>query len=136
MIGTFDVTSSALVAQRTRLDVIAGNIANANATHQEDGTISPYRRRFVTFMTGDGGGGPGVHVDEVREDPSQFRRQWAPEHPDRIREGPWKDYVQLPNVNITMEYVDAMAASRAYEANVAMMSVTKQMMRQAIRLFA
>ena len=60
MIGTFDITASALVAQRTRLDVIAGNLANAEVTQQEDGTIRPYRRRFVTFMSGDGAGGPGV----------------------------------------------------------------------------
>ena len=136
MIGTFDITSSALVAQRTRLDVIAGNLANAHATHQDDGTASPYRRRFVTFMTGDGQGGRGVHVDEIQEDPSAFRLQYAPNHPDRIRSGEYADYVQLPNVNLTMEYVDAMEASRAYEANVAMMSVTKEMTRQAIRLFA
>ena len=136
MIGTLDITRSALVAQRTRLDVIAGNIANANATRQEDGTIEPYRRRFVTFMTGDGQGGPGVHVDEICADPAPFRLRWAPQHPDSIRSGPQAGYVQLPNVNITMEYVDAMAASRAYEANVAMMNVTKNMVQQAIRLFA
>jgi flagellar basal-body rod protein FlgC len=136
MIGAFDITSSALVAQRVRLDVIAGNIAGAGVTRQEDGTVAPYRRRFVTFMPGDGQGGPGVHVDEVREDPSPFRMQYAPEHPDRIQAGRWKDYVQLPNVNITMEYVDAMAASRVYEANVGMLNITKDMLRQAIRLFA
>ena len=98
MIGTFDVTSSALVAQRTRLDVIAGNIANAEVTRQEDGTVSPYRRRFVTLMSGDGQGGPGVHVDELCEDRSPPRMEYAPEHPDRIREGPWKNFVQMPNV--------------------------------------
>ncbi len=136
MIGTFDISSSAAVAQRTRLDVISGNIANANVTRQEDGTIRPYRRRFVTFMTGDGRGGPGVHVDTVQQDPRPFRLQYAPEHPDRMRSGPYRDYVQLPNVNITMEYVDAMAAGRAYEANVAMMGLTKNMVQQALRLFA
>ncbi|MFH1745713.1 MAG: flagellar basal body rod protein FlgC [Planctomycetota bacterium] len=136
MIGTFEVSSSAAVAQRTRLDVIAGNIANAQATRQADGTVEPYRRRFVTFMTGDGQGGPGVHVEEVREDPSKFRLEYAPEHPDRLLSGPNKDYVQLPNVNITMEYVDAMAAGRAYEANVAMMNLTRTMVQQALRLFA
>lgn len=137
MIGTYDISASALVAQRTRLDVIAGNIANAHATRQETGEISPYRRRVVTFMTGDGRGGQGVHVDRVMEDfESDFRMQYAPEHPDRIRAGRWKDYVQLPNVNITMEYVDAMTASRAYEANVAMMNVTKKMTQKAIQLFA
>jgi flagellar basal-body rod protein FlgC len=136
MIGTFDISSSALVAQRTRLDVIAGNIANAEVTRQEDGTIRPYRRRFVSFMTGDGNGAPGVHVDEVAEDPAPFPLQAAPNHPDRIRTGPLAGYVQLPNVNITMEYVDALEASRAYEANVAMMGLTRNMMEQALRLFA
>lgn len=137
MIGTLDISSSALEAQRVQLDVIAGNIANAFVTRQEDGTVEPYRRRFVTFMQGDGDGGPGVHVGDVEEDQqSEFRYQYAPGHPDRIKSGPWKDYVQMPNVSVTLEYVDAIAASRAYEANVAMMNVTKQMMRQAIRLFA
>jgi len=136
MIGALDTSKSALIAQRIRLDVIAGNMANAEVTRQEDGTIEPYRRRFVTFMTGDGQGGPGVHVDEVREDPSSFRLQYAPHHPDRIRYGPYADYVQLPNVNITMEYVDALEASRAYEANAAMLEVTKRMLQQALRLFA
>jgi flagellar basal-body rod protein FlgC len=136
MIGAFDVTSSALVAQRTRLDVIAGNIANAEVTRQEDGTIRPYRRRFVSFMNGDGQGGPGVHVDELAEDASPFRLRYAPNNPDRIKEGPNKDYVQLPNVNITMEYVDAMEATRAYEANTAMMNLTRGMVQQALRLLA
>ncbi|MGD8454316.1 MAG: flagellar basal body rod protein FlgC [Phycisphaerae bacterium] len=136
MIDSLAISSSALVAQRTRLDIIAGNIANADVTRQDDGTIAPYRRRFVTFMSGDGEGGAGVRVDEVAEDPSAFRMRFAPEHPDRIREGPLAGYVQLPNVNITMEYVDAMEASRAYEANAAMMTVSQQMIRQAIRLFA
>ena len=44
MINALDISTSALVAQRTRLDAIAGNIANAYTTRQEDGTIRPYRR--------------------------------------------------------------------------------------------
>lgn len=137
MIGALDISSSALTAQRLRLDTIAGNIANAYATRQQDGTKIPYRARSVTFATGrSSDGGPGVHVDEVYEVPGPFRLIYAPQHPDRIRSGTNKDYVQLPNVNITMEYVDAMAASRAYEANIAMMNVTKEMIRQAIRLLA
>ena len=132
MIQALDISRSALVAQRTRLDVIAGNIANAFTTHQEDGTIRPYRRRFVTFMTGDGHGGSGVHVDDVREDQRAFPKRYDPGDPDADAQG----WVQYPNVNITMEYVDAMLAGRAYEANVAMMNVTKTMVQQAIRLFA
>jgi flagellar basal-body rod protein FlgC len=132
MIRALDISSSALVAQRTRLDVISANIANAEATHQEDGTPIPYRRRYVTFATGDGQGRAGVHVDAVRPDPSPFEKRYDPEHVDADSEG----WVQLPNVSVTMEYVDAMAASRAYEANTAMMNLTRNMVQQAIRMFA
>jgi flagellar basal-body rod protein FlgC len=136
MIGALDVSSSGVIAQRTRLDVIAGNIANAGVTRQEDGTIQPFRRRFVALATGDEHGGPGVHVAEVAEDPSQFQLRYDPGHPDRIRDGPLANYVQYPNVSVTMEYVDALEAARAYEANIAMMGLTRGMVQQAIRLFA
>lgn len=136
MIGTLGISSSGVVAQRTRLDVIAGNIANAHVTRQEDGTILPYRRRLALFAAGDERGGPGVHVADVAEDPSDFQLRYDPGHPDRILEGPLAGYVRLPNVSVTMEYVDALEAARAYEANVAMLGVTRGMVQQAIRLFA
>jgi flagellar basal-body rod protein FlgC len=137
MIEALDITSSALMAQRTRLNVIAGNIANAFTTAQEDGTIQPYRRRVVTFAPGqESGEGAGVHVSAVQEDPSEFKLRYDPGHPHAIRDGPLGGYVQYPNVNVTMEYVDAMEAARAYEANVAVMNVTKTMVQQAIQLFA
>jgi flagellar basal-body rod protein FlgC len=132
VIKALDISSSALTAQRIRLDVIAGNIANSEVTRQDDGTKVPYRRRFVTFMSGNPKGGPGVQVEQVREDPSTFRLEYDPEHPDAGPNG----YVQLPNVSITMEYIDAMTATRAYEANAAMMNVSRGMIQQAIRLLA
>lgn len=132
MIASLDISASALTAQRTRLDVIAGNIANAQATRQEDGSLQPYRRRFAEFMTGDGQGGDGVHVSAVREDESPFRMQYDPTHPDAQGDG----YVRLPNVSVTMEYIDALEATRAYEANVAMLNATKSMIRDTIQLFA
>lgn len=132
MIRALDTSTSALVAQRTRLDVITANIANAEVTRQEDGTRVPYRRRYVTFVSGDGAGNPGVRADAVRLDPSPFKTRYQPGHPDADAAG----VVQLPNVSITMEYVDALAASRAYEANAAMMNVTRGMIQQALRLFA
>jgi flagellar basal-body rod protein FlgC len=139
VIRALDVTSSALVAQRTRLNVIAGNMANAFTTAQEDGTIRPYRRRVVTFAPGQPGSeAPGVRVAEIVEEPSEFEWQWRfdPDHPHARKDGPRAGYVQYPNVNLTMEYVDAMEASRAYEANVAILNVTKNMVQQAIQLFA
>jgi flagellar basal-body rod protein FlgC len=136
VIGALDISRSALVAQRVRMDVIAGNIANAFTTEQPDGRLEPYRRRVVTFGAGDEFGGPGVHVGEVNQDPSEFRLQYDPGHAHAIPDGPLAGYVRYPNVNITMEYIDALAASRAYEVNLAMVNVTKGMIEQAIQLMA
>jgi flagellar basal-body rod protein FlgC len=137
MIGALDTSSSALVAQRTRMDVIAGNIANASVTARPDGTILPYRRRVVSFQTGDPrSGGPGVHVADIAEDAAPFQLRWDPGHPHAIPDGPLAGYVQYPNVSITMEYVDAIEAARAYDANIAVMNVTRDMLNRAIQLFA
>jgi flagellar basal-body rod protein FlgC len=137
MIRALEVSSSALVAQRIRLDVVAGNIANAFSTQRDDGVNEPFRRRGVTFESGDATGrGAGVHVAEVFEDPSDYRLEYDPGHPHAIQEGPQAGYVRYPNVDLTMEYVDAVEASRAYEANVAVLNVTRTMLNQSIELFA
>ncbi|MGE0480456.1 MAG: flagellar basal body rod protein FlgC [Phycisphaerae bacterium] len=137
MIGALDISHSAVVAQRTRLDVIAGNLANAFTTRQQDGTIEPYRRRFVTLASQSlGGDSVGVRVTGVQADEADFPLRHNPGSPDAIREGPNAGYVRYPNVNVTLEYVDALEASRAYEANVAMMGVTRGMIQSALRLFA
>lgn len=136
MIRALDITKSALVAQRVRMDVIAGNMANAFVTAQEDGTPIPFRRRVVTFTQGDAHGGPGVHVSGVNEDQSPFRLVHDPGHPQAAKDGATKGYVRYPNVSVTMEYIDAIEAGRAYDANVAMMNITRGMMQRAIQLFA
>jgi flagellar basal-body rod protein FlgC len=136
MIGALDISGSALVAQRTRLDVIAGNIANAFTTVRDDGQPGPFRRRVVSFAPQRPDGGAGVRVDDVREDAAPPRLRWDPGHPQALKAGPQAGYVQYPNVDITMEYVDALEATRAYEANVAMMNATRNMLQQAIQLFA
>jgi len=136
MFGLLDISTSGLVAQRIRLDTIAGNIANAQATSREDGVSGPYKRRMALFATGDGQGGPGVHVETVVEDPSRGHLVWEPEHPDAIQSGPEKGYVEYPNVDYPTEMVNAMMASRAYEANITAMQVTKDMMSSTLRLLA
>jgi len=136
MFGSLDISTSALVAQRIRLDAIAGNIANADATRRADGQPGPFRRRIAAFATGDGRGAPGVHVEEVIEDPSPGRLVHQPWHPDAIQSGPLRGYVEYPNVDPATEMVDAMLASRAYEANIAAIEVTKDMMASTLRLLA
>jgi flagellar basal-body rod protein FlgC len=134
MFDTLDISSSALQAQRTRLDTIAANIANMNTTRNRDGRPEPYRRRFAVFAPGqpDRPGAPGVHVQEIQFDRSGFRQVHDPSHPDADAIG----NVFYPNIDLAVEYVNALEASRAYEANVTTMEVTKSMMNASLRLIA
>ena len=137
MFQTLDISSSALVAQRTRMDTIAANIANINTTRNARGEPVPYRRRFAVFAPGVAGRGleagrPGVHVQKVGMDMSPFQRRYQPGHPDAGPDG----YVQYPNIDMAIEFVNALEASRAYEANVTTMEVTKSMINASLRLLA
>ena len=136
MFGSLDISTSALVAQRIRMDTIAGNIANAQATQQADGRIGAFKRRLAVFAAGDGKGGAGVHVSEIREDPSAREWRWEPDHPHAIASGPRAGYVEYPKIDLPTEMVNAMLASRAYEANITAMEVTKGMMSATLRLLA
>ncbi len=133
MFEVLDMGASGLQAQRTRMDTIANNILNANTTRNEKGEKVPYRRRFVLFAPGQGGDRAdraGVHVQQVELDNSPFRKQYQPGHPDADAQG----YVQYPNVDVAIEYVNALEASRAYEANVTLMDVSKAMINASLRL--
>jgi flagellar basal-body rod protein FlgC len=133
MFDVLDMGASGLTAQRTRMDVIAQNILNADTTHDAAGRPNPYRRKFATLMAArDSEGTPGVRVHEVRSDPSPFIRKLEPGHPDADKDG----YVFYPNVDMAVEMVNSIEASRAYEANVSMMDVTKSMMNATLRLLA
>jgi flagellar basal-body rod protein FlgC len=136
MFDSLDISASALVAQRTRMDTIAGNVANMNTTHNEKGEPIPYRRRFVLFAAGrvgeDGGNAAGVHVAKVDSDPSPFRIVHDPGNPDADKDG----NVSYPNIDLAIEQVNMMEASRAYDANVTMMDTTKAMIASALRLLA
>ena len=132
MFDALDMGASGLLAQRTRLDTIAANIANANTTHDATGKVNPFRRRFAVFAPGQQNrpAKPGVHVSKIMADPSPFPRRFEPGHPDADAEG----YVAYPNIDLAVEYVNALEASRAYEANVSMMEVSKAMINASLRL--
>ena len=144
MFTAIDISTSALVAQRTNLDVIAGNIANSYTTRGADGTA--YRRRVAIFAEGNPAGrthglqsvglAPGVHIRSIERDPSPFRKEHNPSHPDAIQSGPDRGYVLMPNVDPSTEMVNAMMAVRAYEANVTVMEISKSMAAAALRLLA
>ncbi len=147
MFDSFNIASSGLSAQRLRMDVISNNVANAVTTRTPDG--GPYKRRRVIFapvnirpqyksplVPGriEHGDGKGVRVVKIEEDKSPFRLVYDPDHPDAIKIGPKKGYVEMPNVNVVTEMTDLISASRAYEANVMMINNDKTMFSKALEI--
>jgi flagellar basal-body rod protein FlgC len=132
MFDSLDIGASALLAQRTRMDAIAGNVANVNTTHNERGEPIPYRRRIAMFQTGTPNGKPGVHVKGIELDPSPFQKRFEPGNKYADKDG----MVSYPNIDLSIEYVNMLEASRAYEANITMMETSKAMLNSSLRLIA
>lgn len=142
LFDAIDVAGSGLAAERLRMDVTAGNLANAQTTQGANG--QPYRRREVVLQEAQGGGQSfgsilasksaspvnGVQVAGIVEDPNPPRRVYDPGHPDADAQG----YVSLPNVNPVTEMVDLIGASRSYEANVTAMQTAKQLFTKTLEL--
>jgi flagellar basal-body rod protein FlgC len=132
--SSFDISASGISAQRTRMDVIANNIANADTTRTPEG--GPYRRQRVSFQSvyqtalGNRAVPAGVGVANVSQDPTDYRMVYDPGHPDADTSG----YVKMPNVNVVEEMVDMISATRAYEANVTAMNATKTMIAAGIEM--
>ncbi|MDA8239517.1 MAG: flagellar basal body rod protein FlgC [Nitrospiraceae bacterium] len=128
--GVFDVSASAMNAQRTRMNVIASNMANAHSTRTQEG--GPYRRKDVVFSS-DGTGTAelsGVEVSRVVEDQSPPMMVYDPGHPDADAKG----YVAMPNVNMIEEMVNMMLATRAYEASVAAFNMSKGIVLKSLEI--
>lgn len=128
-------SSTGLAAERKRIDVIAQNIANANATRTPEG--GPYRRQVVSFeplleeLARGGTQVAGVRVADVVPDTSTgFEQIHDPSHPDADERG----IVLLPNVNATREMADMITAMRAYEANLTAQETFVRMAERALRL--
>jgi len=148
LFSTINTASTGLSAERMRLDVISDNIANVNTTRTADG--GPFRRSRVVFRPVvdqpywrspflpdklDNGIGGGVRVSKIEKDMDEdLKLVYDPTHPDAIKTGPKKGYVEYPNVNIVNEMVDMISASRAYEANVAIMDGSKSMFQKALQI--
>ncbi|CUS97553.1 flagellar basal body rod protein FlgC [Candidatus Kryptobacter tengchongensis] len=160
LFASFNISAMGLSAQRKRMTVIAENIANVETTRTENGT--PYRRKVVVMrsfpaqsftsvlknetiglkttnenhfssdlfeFTQDENIIRGV-VTEIVEDNSPERLVYNPEHPDADENG----YVHMPNVNIIVEMVDMISATRSYEANVTAFNASKNMAKDAMEI--
>lgn len=139
MIRAIDISTSALVAQRVRLNTVSGNIANISSLTDESGKAAPYRPRRVVFQADDQlstTGAKGVKVAEIQTDDKDPLYRFDPKHPLAIQEGKWKGYVAYPNINLTEQMVDALEATRTYEANVGVMEISKNLGRQTLSIIA
>ncbi len=138
-----EIASSGLSAQRTRMNALASNLANARTTRTEEG--GPYRRKDPVFKavamadqtrgnarTAAGEASYLVKVDKIQEDQSPPQLVYDPAHPDADEQG----YVALPNINVVEEMVNLITASRAYESGVTALQSIKGMARAALNIGA
>ena len=135
LLSGIDITGSALNAQKTRLDIVAQNIANAQTTRTPNG--GPYQRQVVSFETElirkQGVSGPalqGLKVATVSTDRTPGQQVYNPQHPDAAPDG----LVTMPNVNLSYEMVDLITASRAYEANLAVAKNARSMAMKTLQI--
>jgi flagellar basal-body rod protein FlgC len=138
MLVSGNISASGMTAERTRMEIIANNIANALSTRTPGG--GPYRRQDVVFETilrdqaagaaSASSGFGGVRVVGIQDDPSELPSVYDPGHPDADAQG----NVLMPNVSIPMEMVNLMTASRAYEANLKVLQTLRQQLEQTLSL--
>ena len=145
---SMQISSSALTAQRLRMDVISSNMANVDTTRGKlvEGEWVPYKRKMVVMQPQNSSftsflnkamsaeksasSGNGVKVTRIVEDESPNRLVFDPEHPDANEDG----YVQLPNVDPLREMVDLISTTRSYEANVTVLNSSKAMLMKALEI--
>ena len=125
------ISSSAMKAENQRMKVIAQNVANADTTGAAPGQ-KPYQRQVITFKNefDKALGAYKVTVAGVRSDNSEFTKKYDPTHPAADAQG----YVQMPNVNPLVETMDMNEASRAYQANLDVITASKAMVTKTLNM--
>nr|NJM03460.1 flagellar basal body rod protein FlgC [Desulfobacula sp.] len=161
LLNASKISGTALAAHRTKLNVIAENLANVDTTRTKEG--GPYRRKMVVFKAEDIDSfksvverkqekqekwgielspiefdsekkpdkGTGVNVDQIIRSQEDFRLVYNPAHPDA---DPETGYVKMPNVDHLTEIADMLVAKRSYEASTTALSATKDMILKALEI--
>ena len=138
MLGAFRISGTGMRAERQRMEVISNNIANANSTRTPEG--GAYRRKEVVFeaVLKEAAGQDmqrahhlgGVRSLGVVEDLTEQPKVYNPGHPDADADG----FVTMPNVNLPLEMVNLVTATRAYEANLRVANSFQSMAEQSFQL--
>ncbi len=139
LLQAMSATASGLAAQRIRMDVISGNVANLDTTHAPGG--GPYLRHVVRLASSDGSpfqsvvakftgqASTGVVMTSVGLDTTTPTKQvYDPSNPDAGANG----YVKLPNIDLVSEMTDLTSANRSYQANATVLNAEKQMALKAL----
>ena len=136
-------SASGLSAQRLRMNLISSNLANIDTTRTAEG--GPYRRKDAVFASVPGSGvgsfrdvlkaqirgeSNQVKVAGIVNDPRPPMVKYDPQHPDANADG----YVAMPNINLMEEMVNMMSATRSYEANVAALKASRNMILKALEI--
>lgn len=162
LFGPMEISAAGLSAQRKRMEAIAKNLANAGTTRNDEGEIYARRRVELTAGGEEGarsarrathrvsmartsarhmkaseprlGGGEArtetVKAREVADESAGTLRVYDPHHPDADGEG----FVEMPDINTVTEMVDMVAATRAYEANLAAMKAYQSMVNKSLEI--
>ena len=132
-----ETSASGLYAERKRMNIIASNLSNIETTRTEEG--GPYRRKMVVMSTKEmdqefddvfNNSLKGVQIDDIVEDKTPFKKVFNPGHPDADKDG----YVLKPNVDLVVETTNMMMARRAFEANIAAIKATREMIIKALEI--
>lgn len=146
-----DISSSALTAERLRMEVYSNNLANWRTVRENGQRLRPYQRRTPIFATGapgqTGSDGLGVRFmgvtyrdkfiarpsDDPQNDPDAVKAEDVLGRPELA------DYIGqrlYPDINLAEEMVDMISASRAYEANITAIQLTRSMMQSSLQVLA
>jgi flagellar basal-body rod protein FlgC len=125
-----DIAVSGLKAQNKSIEVISSNVANSRTLDAGNG--QPYRRVEAVLkaenLNDDGIG--GVKLDEILPDQSDFAKILDPGNPMADAQG----YVSMPNIDIPIEMMNLNIASRAYQANAAVLKRYQTMVDVSLEL--
>ncbi|ODN68688.1 flagellar basal body rod protein FlgC [Methylobrevis pamukkalensis] len=123
------ISAAGLKVQSGRMRIIAENLANADSAARGP-EADPYRRKIPTVVNRFDRelGAEVVRLGKVADDRSDFNVRYEPGHPAADGKG----YVKYPNVSSIIESVDMRQAQRTYEANLNVVSSTRQMLQRTI----
>ncbi len=154
MSDVYAIAASGMAAQRTQMDLIAENLANAGVVRADGGAFhartavlqsaSPFEPVLSTALDFDDAGSgelgfdgdaaddtAGVAVADVVERASAPQYRFDPGNPFAAKSGARKGYVTLPDVDPIEQMISLVASGRAYDADVAMLAAAKQMDSEA-----